>query len=100
MAWLGRHVSVEQFIGENRWSVLGAASIIGIVPQSGPHLIFTTLYAKGAMPLSVLVANTVVQDGHGLLPLLAASRLDFVRVKGVCLAAGVAIGVAMMAAGL
>jgi hypothetical protein len=99
MALLGHYVAVEQFIGENRWSVLGAGTALGIVPQSGPHLIFTTLYDKGALPLSVLVANTVVQDGHGLLPLLAASRLDFMRVKGVCLAAGIAIGAAMMAAG-
>ena len=98
-ALLGHYVEVERLIGDNRWSVLVAGSVIGIIPESGPHLIFTTLYAKGALPLSVLVANTVVQDGHGLLPMLAHSRLDFVKIKGICFGAGLAIGLGMMAMG-
>jgi hypothetical protein len=99
MALLARYVSVERFIGDNHWSVLGLATLMGIIPESGPHLVFTTLYAKGALPFSVLVANTVVQDGHGMLPMLAHSRRDFVVVKAICLVAGALIGVAMMALG-
>jgi hypothetical protein len=99
MAVLARYVSVERLIGDNHWSVLGVATLMGIIPESGPHLVFTTLYAEGALPFSVLVANTVVQDGHGMLPMLAHSRRDFVIVKAICLAAGAMIGVGMMALG-
>ena len=99
MALLAHYVSVERLIGDNHWSVLAVATAMGIIPESGPHLIFTTLYAKGSLPLSVLVANTVVQDGHGMLPMLAHSRTDFLKIKGICLAAGAVIGCAMMALG-
>lgn len=99
LALLGHYVEVAHFIGDNRWSVLVAGAVIGIIPTSGPHLIFTTLFAKGALPLSVLVANTVSQNGHGMLPVLAHSRLDFVKIKAICFGAGLAVGLAMMALG-
>jgi hypothetical protein len=99
MQLLTAYVPVETLIVENGWAVLGAALLIGIIPESGPHLIFTLLFAQGALPASILVANTVVQDGHGLLPMLAHSRRDFVVVKAICLACGAAIGGTMMAFG-
>lgn len=92
-------VDARTFVAENRWAVLLAASLIGIIPQSGPHLLFVTLYADGALPLSVLVANSAIQDGHGMLPMLAHSRRDFLIVKGINLAVGLAVGAAIMAAG-
>jgi hypothetical protein len=82
------------------WALLVVATVVGLVPESGPHLVFVTLYAAGSLPLSILVASSVVQDGHGMLPLLAESRGDFVRVKLVNLAVGLAVGAAMLLAGL
>ncbi len=99
MALLDEFLPVEQLIVENRWLVLLAAVLIGLIPESGPHLIFTLLYAQGALPASILVANTVVQDGHGLLPMLAHSRRDFLFVKGVVFVVGVAVGGTMMGLG-
>jgi hypothetical protein len=99
MAVLDLYLPVEQVIVDNAWIVLVVACVIGLIPESGPHLIFTTLFAQGALPLAILVANTVVQDGHGMLPMLAHSRRDFVLVKGICLAAGLAIGAGMLAFG-
>jgi hypothetical protein len=99
MQLLMHYLPIETLIVDNRWVVLLVAVLIGIIPESGPHLIFTLLYAQGALPASILVANTVVQDGHGLLPMLAHSRRDFVFIKSICLAAGVAIGAAMMLVG-
>ena len=64
-----------------------------------PHLIFVTLFAQGVVPFSVLAASSAVQDGHGMLPLLAESRREFVRVKAVNVLAGLVLGVAMMAMG-
>jgi len=100
MALLDQYLPVEQVIVDNAWIVLVVATLIGLIPESGPHLIFTTLFSQGALPLSILVANTVVQDGHGMLPMLAHSRRDFLVVKGICLAVGIAIGAGMLALGM
>lgn len=81
------------------WALLLAACLVGLIPESGPHVIFVTLYAKGAIPFSVLLASSIVQDGHGMLPLLAHSRREFVTVKGINFAAGLAAGAAALAAG-
>ncbi|MBW2690526.1 MAG: hypothetical protein JRC99_11415 [Deltaproteobacteria bacterium] len=59
-----------------------------------PHLVFLTLYTQSAVPFSVLLASSVVQDGHGMLPLLADSRRDFFRVKAINFAVGLALGLA------
>jgi hypothetical protein len=99
IAAVEQFVDARSFVAENRWAVLLAASLIGVIPQSGPHLLFVTLYADGALPLSVLVANSAVQDGHGMLPLLAHSRRDFLVVKSINLLVGLAVGAVIMALG-
>lgn len=99
IAALEHFVEVQSFVAENRWVVLVVAALVGIIPESGPHLLFVTLYATGTLPLSVLVTSSVVQDGHGMLPLLAHSRRDFFIVKGINLCFGLALGAAMMALG-
>ena len=81
------------------WLVLAAASLLGLIPESGPHLLFVTLFEQGLVPLSTLVASSIVQDGHGTLPLLACSRSDFLKVKAINLIAGLAVGAALMALG-
>ena len=86
-------------VRDNAWTLLIAAALVGLIPESGPHLVFVTLYAGGRIPLSVLVTNSIVQDGHGMLPLLAHSRRDFLRVKTLNLVLGLAVGVAMLALG-
>ena len=50
------------------------------------------MYANGILPLSVLVANSIVQDGHGMIPVLAHSRKGFVIVKGINFVMGLMIG--------
>ena len=103
-ALLATHLVVEVFqldtlSPEGRWAMLAVACLVGLIPQSGPHMIFVTLFANGAIPLSVLLANSIVQDGHGMLPLLAESRKAFVVVKAINLAAGATVGIAALAMG-
>jgi hypothetical protein len=81
------------------WALI-AAALVGVLPESGPHLVFVMLFAQGAVPFSVLVTSSVVQDGHGMLPLLAESRREFVKVKLVNLAAGVLLGGGLALVGL
>ena len=71
-----------------------AAILIGLIPESGPHLVFIILYCDGVMPLGALLANCIVQDGHGSIPLFAESKKDFFVVKGIKVVLAVAVGVA------
>ena len=84
-------------IESNRWTVLGIASLVGLIPESGPHQIFVMLFAKGTIPFSILLASSIVQDGHGMLPMLAHSRKAFVAIKLVNLLAGVSAGSILLA---
>jgi hypothetical protein len=78
--------------------VLGA--LIGIIPESGPHLIFVMMYAQGLIPFSVLFTTSFVQDGHGMLPLLSYSIKDSVLIKIFNLVFGLAVGGTLYAIGL
>lgn len=57
------------------------AALVGVIPESGPHMIFLILYTKGLIPFSVLLVSTLSQDGHGLLPLLSYSAKDTFYVQ-------------------
>jgi len=92
-------LDVGALVGTHRLPVLLVAVAVGIIPESGPHLIFTTLYAGGAIPFSVLLANSVVQDGHAMLPVISHSRRAFVAVKLVKLAIGFGLGLLGMLMG-
>lgn len=86
------YADVEGWIQEGRLAVLFVACLVGLIPESGPHLVFVTMYAQGVVPFSVLLASSVVQDGHGMLPMLAHSRRGFVVVKVVNFTVGLAVG--------
>lgn len=68
------------------------AALIGLLPDSGPHLIFVTLFAQGVVPFSVLLTSSIVQDGHGLLPLFSFSLKDSMYVKAFNLLFGLVVG--------
>jgi len=85
-------MDLTTLVENHKLPILLIACLIGILPTSGPHLIFVTLYASQTLPLSVLMANCIVQDGHGLLPTLAHSRKTFIFIKGIKLAIGLAVG--------
>ncbi len=86
-------------VARGKWIVLAAACLIGLIPESGPHLVFVTLFARGAIPFSILLASSIVQDGHGMLPMLAQSRRTFVTVKVINFVVGLAAGAAALALG-
>lgn len=86
------YIDLQSLIADNYFPVLFIAVIIGIIPESGPHLIFISLFAAGSLPLGILVASSIVQDGHGSLPLLALSNKGFIWVKTVNLAVGLIVG--------
>jgi hypothetical protein len=92
MHFLIEQLYMEGLLQQNQWMVLSVASLVGLIPESGPHLIFVTLFAKKAIPFSILLASSIVQDGHGMLPVLAHSRKAFLTIKLINLFVGISIG--------
>jgi hypothetical protein len=86
------YLHVETWTQYRPLTVMLVACLVGLIPESGPHLVFVTLFAEGLIPFSVLLASAIVQDGHGMLPLLAYSGSDFVKIKGIKFVAGLAVG--------
>jgi len=85
-------MDVEAAVAAHRLPVLLLVCLVGIIPESGPHMVFVVLYAEGGIPFSTMLASCVVQDGHGMIPLLAHSRRAFFAVKAVKLLVGLAVG--------
>lgn len=65
------------------WGFVIAAIAIGIIPQSGPHIIFVSLFSQGLIPFSILLINSIVHEGHASLPLIAESKKSFFIVKSI-----------------
>lgn len=70
--------------------------LLFLIPESDPHLLFLTLFIGNAIPFSTFLASSIVQDGHGTLPLLAESRGDFFKVKAINFLVGILVGVLAM----
>ncbi len=83
---------IGQWISANHFTILIMALLIGIIPSSGPHMIFISLFLSGNIPLSILVANSIVQDGHGAIPLFAESKTYFFKMKLVNVIVGALVG--------
>ena len=64
--FIEQFIHLESWIRDNYFWVLLIAVLVGIIPESGPHLVFVTLFAAGSLPFSILIASSIVQDGHGL----------------------------------
>ena len=79
--FLMQYFDLECILPENRLFLIILAALIGIIPESGPHLVFLTLYSQGLIPFSVLLVSSLSQDGHGLLPLLSYSVKDTIKVQ-------------------
>ena len=91
-----QYLDIEHWISNNMVLVILLAVAIGVIPESGPHLVFVTLFAQGILPFYVLLVNSIVQDGHSALPLLAESKMSFAKAKLINIAAGLIIGFACL----
>jgi len=90
---IGLHYwDVTVFTAEYTIYFIFAAALIGIIPQSGPNIIFITMFANGLIPFSVLFTSSFVQDGHGLLPMLSYSVRDTIIIKAFNLVFGLLSG--------
>ena len=90
------YVDLETWVSGNTALMIPLAVLIGLIPQSGPHLVFVTLFAQGIVPLPVLIASCLSQDGHAGLPLLAEDKRSFFRAKGIKCVLALAAGYLLM----
>ena len=91
-----QHIDIESWISDNTVFMILLATVIGIIPESGPHLIFVTLFAAGVVPFPVLLASSISQDGHASIPLLAESKKSFAWAKLINCVVAVAAGLTAM----
>lgn len=97
MGVLLQYIDVGHWISSNTALMILLATLIGIIPESGPHMIFVTLFATGVVPFPVLLASSISQDGHASIPLLAESKKSFLWAKVInCLVALLAGFTAML----
>lgn len=96
LAVLMHFVDISSWISDNTALMILLATLIGIIPESGPHLIFVTLYASGLVPFPVLLASSISQDGHASIPLLAESKKSFLWAKVINCAVALVCGYTAM----
>jgi len=88
-----RYWNLEAFVKGHMMWVLLIACLVAVIPESGPHLIFVVMFSKGIIPFSVILASSMIQDGHGMLPMLSYSIRDSALIKLFNLAFGLIIGI-------
>ena len=91
-----QYVDIDRWISDNTALMILLATAIGIIPESGPHMIFVTLFAAGVVPFPVLLASSISQDGHASIPLLAESKKSFIWAKLINCVVAIAAGFAAM----
>ena len=91
-----QHFDITHWISDNTALMILLATAVGIIPESGPHMIFVTLYAAGVVPMPVLLANCISQDGHASIPLLAESKKSFAYAKLINCIIALAVGFGAM----
>lgn len=94
------YLDLQSFTSNYKIVFLFVGALIGLIPESGPHLIFVKLFADGMIPFSVLLTSSIVQDGHGMLPMLSYSIKDSMLLKAFNFVIGLTIGLILFAFGI
>lgn len=88
--------NMKEILTHNKSLLLALGAFVGILPVSGPNLLFVSLFSQGMIPFSVLLTNSIVQDGHGSLPLLSFSVNDTIKIKVFNFLFGLTAGALLM----
>jgi len=92
--------NLEAFVKSHTAWIGIIAVLVAMVPESGPHLIFVMMFSQGLIPFSILLASSIVQDGHGMLPLLSYTIKDSILIKVFNLVFGIIFGLIFYLIGL
>jgi hypothetical protein len=92
--------NIEAFVESHMALIFLICALVGLIPESGPHMIFVMMFASGLVPFSILLTSSIVQDGHGMLPLFSHSIRDAVLIKVFNLVFAIAVGLPLLLLGL
>jgi len=95
-----KYWNLEAFVKSHIAWVGIIAVLVALVPESGPHMVFVMMFSQGLIPFSILLASSIVQDGHGMLPLLSYTVKDSILIKLFNLTFGIVIGLIFYLMGL
>ncbi|MBW7874504.1 MAG: arsenic efflux protein [Candidatus Cloacimonetes bacterium] len=93
-------VWLQDLVRQNPVTTMIVAVLVGLIPESGPHIIFFSMYQAQQVPFAVLLASSIVQDGHGLLPMLSHSLRQFAMVKAINAILGLLAGFMFLGLGV
>jgi len=87
------------FANTNPFFLLLIAGLVGLLPISGPNTFLLVLFSKSLIPFSVLLTNSIIQDGHGLLPIIGFSVDDAIKLKIINFFFGMIVGTVLILIG-
>jgi len=94
-----KYWNIEAFVRSNMAWVFLIGALLGLIPESGPHMVFVMMFANGLVPFSILLTNSIVQDGHGMLPLFSYTLRDSLMIKMFNLVFALTIGLPLLLIG-
>ena len=94
------YFDIQAFSSKYKLAFLFIGALVGLIPVSGPHIFIVQLYATGVVPFSVLLTSSIVQDGHGMLPLLSYSLKDSILIKSFNFVFGIVVGLILFSLGI
>jgi len=100
ISFLNEYIELSEIIFKHKIATMFIAALVGLLPISGPNLLFMTLYLQGSIPFSILLVNSIIQDGHGLLPIIGYSIEDALKIKVFNIVFGLIIGFILLAFGV
>jgi hypothetical protein len=90
-----KYLDLESFVTNYKITLLFLSAVVGLIPESGPHMFFVSMFANGLIPFSILLTSSIVQDGHGMLPMLSYSLMDSIKIKTFNLCIGLVAGLSL-----
>ena len=67
-------VLITAFLSQTGLIAVILGVLVGMIPGCGPQIIFVTLFTRGMVPFSAVLANAISQDGDALFPLIAIDK--------------------------
>ncbi len=92
---VGGEPVVKEWMTSTGIATVFIGALIGLIPGCGPQIIFVSLYAKGMIPFSALLANAISQDGDALFPLLVIDGKSSLIATLITTVPALIIGVGM-----
>ncbi len=91
---IGENILTQSMVKVGIFSVISGA-LTGLIPGCGPQVIYVTLYSKGILPFSALIANAISQDGDALIPILILDKKSAIYITIITTIPALVVGFIM-----